>query len=439
MSEIRYHPMPVTSRIAVIGGGISGLAAAVYLARAGRSVTIFERRRSLGGRAATHLRYGFRFNLGPHAVFRAGASSRIYSELGVPVRGGVPPHEGFGLLGDRVLRLPIAPVPLLTSSLLSVRGKVEGAKILLRIGMAEPARFAGRTAREWLDSNVEDPVLRQLIEALIRLSTYSAETDRLSAEVMLRQLKLLRLGVTYVHEGWQKIVDALHSHAVTAGVNFVTSSHIVRVDHDGNVRGVELGELEAEERYDSVAPVHAVPTKPGTGAWIPADTVLMAVDPVTTVKLAGDIGVAGLQPVFLASLDVALSRLPNPRRSFVVGVDRPVYLAAHSRWAQLTPKGGALIHVSRYRSQGDTASEAELEALLDQLQPGWRDIVVHRRYLPAMTVSNALAAPGLKRPGVRTPVRGLYVCGDWVGDEGILSDAALSSAREAAQAILADS
>ena len=49
----------------------------------------------------------------------------------------------------------------------------------------------------------------------------------------------------------RKIVDALHSHAVAIGVNFVTSSRVVRVDHDGAVRGVELGELKMSQRRDT--------------------------------------------------------------------------------------------------------------------------------------------------------------------------------------------
>ena len=35
--------------VIVVGGGLSGLAASIYLARAGRTVTLFEKRRSLGG------------------------------------------------------------------------------------------------------------------------------------------------------------------------------------------------------------------------------------------------------------------------------------------------------------------------------------------------------------------------------------------------------
>jgi hypothetical protein len=45
--------------------------------------------------------------------------------------------------------------------------------------------------------------------------------------------------------------------------------------------------------------------------------------------------------------------------------------------------------------------------------------------------------PSTVRPDPVTPLRGLYLAGDWVGKEGMLSDAALASARAAAKAILA--
>ena len=84
------------------------------------------------------------------------------------------------------------------------------------------------------------------------------------------------------------------------------------------------------------------------------------------------------------------------------------------------------------------ASPAELEAFLEELQPGWRDLVVHRRFLPSLAVTNALTIPSAYRPQPQTPVRGLYLAGDWVGGDGVMADAALTSARAAARAILAE-
>lgn len=86
--------------------------------------------------------------------------------------------------------------------------------------------------------------------------------------------------------------------------------------------------------------------------------------------------------------------------------------------------------------------QRELEAFLDDLQPGWRDHVVDRSFLPRMTASGILptAADGgfAGRPDVAVPnLGGAYLAGDWVGLEGFQADAAMASAERAARAILA--
>lgn len=91
-----------------------------------------------------------------------------------------------------------------------------------------------------------------------------------------------------------------------------------------------------------------------------------------------------------------------------------------------------MVHVAKYLGGGEEeASEGELEGVLDVLQPGWREHVVTKRFLPGLTVMNALPAKGLEaRPGPAVAhVRGLYVVGDWVGREGMLVDASLASAE----------
>jgi phytoene dehydrogenase-like protein len=148
-----------------------------------------------------------------------------------------------------------------------------------------------------------------------------------------------------------------------------------------------------------------------------------------------------------ACLDLALNRLPKPKALYAFGIDRPLYLSVHSASARLAPEGGALIHVAKYLAPDDHASpaqvEGELENLLDLVQTGWRASVAHRRFLPAMTVMNALAKAvqgGTEgRPGPQVDdVPGLFVVGDWVGMEGMLVDASLASARRAAEQIASE-
>ena len=425
----------VSKNVIIVGGGLAGLSAAVYLARAGRTVTIFERRRYLGGRAVTHLRHGYRFNLGPHAFYRNGHGWNVLRELGIPVRGGIPKPRGIAMLGNDRYKLPSNPWSLLTTSLLGIKGKAKLAMLMLRIWRIDPKPFASITVREWIDANTTDERLRTVMEAMFRLATYSDRPDLQSASAALAHLRLALRGVVYVDEGWQKIVDSLHSAAVAAGVNFVTSSRVVSVDHDTAVRGVELGGLEVDVRNDTMSLAMPDMSDPDKGTRIPAETVILAVDPNTARELAPDLDWPATTAVTASCLDVALSKLPEPRNLFALGIDTPLYYSVHSRWAQLTPKGGALLHAAKYGE----GTEAELEALVDEMQPGWRDLVVHRRFLPAMTVSNALVQPDGKapRPRATTSVSGLYIAGDWVDEGGILSDAAFASARAAAKAILA--
>lgn len=428
----------MSRNVIVVGGGLAGLATAIYLARAGRPVTIFERRRYLGGRAVTHLRHGYRFNLGPHAFFRGGPGSEVMRELGIPIRGGTPDGTGLVLLGQERFRFPGNLAGILTTGFLGLGAKLEAVALLWRIRHIDPTPFAGMTVREWLDTQVSDGRLRQVVEALFRLATYSNRPDLQRASAALAHLRLATRKVIYLDEGWQKIVDAMHSAAVAAGVNFVTSSRVVAVHHDAAVRSVEIGGLELESSRDTMSVV-ALPdlTEPEKGAPIPAETVVLAVDPPSARELVPDLDWPATDPVTITCLDLALSRLPIPETRFALGLDRPFYYSVHSQWAQLAPKGGALVHLAKYGE----GTERELEGLMDELQPGWREVMVHRRFLPTMTVTNALTEVAVNGKPSRMPpatsVQGLYVAGDWVGERGMLSDAALASARDVAKAIIA--
>lgn len=430
--------------VIVVGGGLAGLAASIFLARGGRTVTVFEKRRYLGGRAVTHLRHGYRFNLGPHAFYKHGVGAQVLRELGIPVRGGRPDGNGVVLMPDTKYRFPGNVLSFLLTGLLSILDKIEAVPLLLRIRQTKNfARYRGMTVREWLDQRVKRERVRETLEMMLRLATYCNEPERQSAAAALAQLRLAMRGVVYIDEGWQKLVDALHSSAIAAGVNFVTNAHVVGVDHEnGIVRGVELGGLEEEIEKNTVSAVRLpdlnAPDQPGTS--LSADTVVLAVEPGEARALIGTpVDWPQMRPVTASCLDVALSSLPRPKRKFALGLHDPLYLSVHSAWAQLTPRGGALIHAVRYGG----GEQVELEKLLDRVQPGWRDVVVHRRFLPGMTVSNAVLPPskgdGPARPNVITPIRGLYLAGDWVGEEGLLSDASLASAKAAAKAILAAS
>jgi protoporphyrinogen oxidase len=55
-----------TADFVVLGGGVAGLTMAREMVRAGRSVTVVEQSRHVGGLSRTFRRDGFSFDLGGH-------------------------------------------------------------------------------------------------------------------------------------------------------------------------------------------------------------------------------------------------------------------------------------------------------------------------------------------------------------------------------------
>jgi diapolycopene oxygenase len=68
--------------IAIIGGGLAGLAAACTLGARGHRVILFEKNEWLGGKAALFEQDGFRFDMGPTILTVPRVLARIFSEAG---------------------------------------------------------------------------------------------------------------------------------------------------------------------------------------------------------------------------------------------------------------------------------------------------------------------------------------------------------------------
>lgn len=79
-------------------------------------------------------------------------------------------------------------------------------------------------------------------------------------------------------------------------------------------------------------------------------------------------------------------------------IKSPLLLSVHCASTKLAPKGRALFHVIKYlRSSHEPNPENDrlgLESFLDLIQPRWSDVAVRQRFLPSMTVDDAIVTAG---------------------------------------------
>lgn len=70
------------TKVSIIGSGFSSLAASCYLAKAGFEVTIFEKNKTLGGRARRLSRDGFHFDMGPTWYWMPDVFDKFFNDFG---------------------------------------------------------------------------------------------------------------------------------------------------------------------------------------------------------------------------------------------------------------------------------------------------------------------------------------------------------------------
>jgi phytoene dehydrogenase-like protein len=295
----------------------------------------------------------------------------------------------------------------------------------------KPYRLARQSVQDWVTATARRPMVRRLLTRTAQVYLYTTATDLASADAFVERFQqTLKHPIHYIDGGWQSLVDGLRWAATAAGVEILPSAS---VDH-----------LELGDRRANAVRLH-------DGREIPADVVVIATTPEDALRVlpegaAPNLGraVAASLPVH-ACLDLALSKLPAPEHPVVFDFEQPRFLTVQSEYARIAPNGGAVLHAFMQfdpRQPADAQqSRADLEAFVEEAQPGWKAHAVERRYLPHILASGAL--PLANRGGLAgrmahrsQDLSNVFFAGDWVGPHGYLVDASLGSARESAHQIL---
>ena len=398
-------------RVAVVGGGLAGLSAAIDLTDAGWRVDLFERGRLLGGRATSFEVDGRVVDNGQHVylaccteferfVARAGMSEALYLQdrfdvvaFARPASGRSGPIEGR----LRAANLP-APLHLLASFAgyrhLSTRGKIQIARALLAL------RFKPQTAREdlsffaWLRVQHQGAdTIRSFWEPFM-VPALNAPLERMNAaEAAFVISTAFFSNKDAARFGYSKVPLALimdRCAQTLAGVH--RSTAVLALDADA--ASVTLRTANEELRFDAA---------------------VLAVPPRALQRLLGDparFGVPSLdayQP--FAIMDVHIWHDAGPLDfEFAALLDSPVQWVFQKAPGYLCCSISAADNlVTRPTAQMVSRAWDELRTFLPKLA-GAKLVRGAATRNPEGTY---LAAPGTVRPGPRTTRPNLAIAGAW--------------------------
>ncbi|HEY3203840.1 MAG TPA: protoporphyrinogen oxidase [Thermoanaerobaculia bacterium] len=177
----------MSGRSIVVGGGLSGLAAAHTLAKAGHEVLVLEASDRPGGVVRTERRDGFLLEAGPNTVRPTAELWRLIEELGLAgevllADARSPRYVDFG---GELHAVPMSPAGLLTTGLLSTAGK-------LRL-LAEPFRRRRGTpeesVRDFFSRRLGPEVADRLVEPFVA-GIFAGSAARLSMTAAFPRLAL---------------------------------------------------------------------------------------------------------------------------------------------------------------------------------------------------------------------------------------------------------
>ena len=431
--------------VAIIGAGYAGLACAVELARAGVHVTVFERSHTMGGRArVVHKDHHWRVDNGQHILIGA------YSELTRLLR----------LTGVSPKQLTHLPLTLHVPSRLHLKAASLPAPFHLAVGLLRSKGLS------WADRLAMLRLMRWLKRHGFRLPDAAMTVDALLAEtrqtatlcqLIWEPLCVAALNTPVAEASAQVFANVLRD-SLAAGAA-ASELLLPRTDLSelfpvpaARYIGVRRGKLRTGNAIEAIERVpggYRLEGDPGSQPW---PHVVVATAPYHAGTLLASAGgcerlvaqIDALEHEPIVSVYLALGRgqkLPEPMIGLVSGST-----AGPAQWVfdrgQLGGPEGLLScvisahgpHEALARDELVLAVHAQLERQLGRRLPApeWSQVIVEKR-------ATFACRPGIFRPGIRTPLPGLWLAGDYLdSDYPATLESAVRSGVACATAILAE-
>ncbi|MFW0786314.1 FAD-dependent oxidoreductase [Gordonia sp. CPCC 206044] len=439
----------------VVGGGLAGLASAVWLAEAGHQVTILERRGSLGGRtiAMPVAAVDDVPDNGQH-VFASGYQHlmRYLESVGTREQVCFPGHMTVRMPGGATRRSAFGGLTGVRAALGDLPGvhgldrfrTARAQATLIRQALRQPAWLDDITADEWfrrigMPQSARDALWDGIVIGLTG-DKPEISSAKVPADLLVTGVRRARETRTPISIGYPTVdLDTLF----IEGAEKMFADNGVQVRHRAVVSSVDVTEGRV------------VGVTLADGERVAADAVVCAV-PVWSVQGLLD-QVPGHEQIYAA----VEALTPVPIVSVNLYLDRDIGMAD---WGEILYGGeGVLEQVwDRQRMHGRDASRHHLYsttvsaayelthksnveitdiqmAMLGKYFPAARDAEVIHSHVVRMPKSTFAQRPGTAgiRPDQRTAVRGLALAGDWTRTDWTTTmEGACQSAARAVEVVL---
>lgn len=424
-------------RIAIIGGGYAGMAAAATLASHNLPATVFESARQLGGRARgvrhndTQLDNGQHILLGCYrntlSLIKLAGGNLEHDFQRLPLQ--LTLHKRFEL---KALRLP-APLHLLLGFInakgLSYAARWRAARFMLSMRRIKFKLPHDISALELLQSYAQNEELVRLLWEPICISALNTPVDKASAQVLLN---VLRDSLN----GSRKDSDMLLPRVDFSALFPDRAAEYVK--NRGGEIFLSCGVEDIIVHDDEIELMTAQGTQP-------FDKVICAASPSTTVrlfsklpaleKIATQIEAIPYQPIYTVYLQYPTAvRLPHP----MLGFDRCVSQWLFDRGQIAAQHGLIAVVISAEGMHQDLTQEQLAQKVVVELReqlgitetPLWHKVIAEKRATFSCEVN-------LSRPAHITPVANLLLAGDFTsGDYPATLEGAVMSGIRCANEIL---
>lgn len=177
------------AKIAIVGGGIAGISAAVFLKKTGHEPIVFEKEAELGGCIYSIQKEGYSLECGPNTVLlNTDGFKALVKELDLNETMVLPNIEAaknrFIIKGARLRKVPTKPQEFVSNSLLSIPQKF---RLLLELSISKKESNANESIADFVRRRFGKAFYDNFINPFVT-GIYAGDPEQMSVKYALKML-----------------------------------------------------------------------------------------------------------------------------------------------------------------------------------------------------------------------------------------------------------